>query len=399
MQKRVFVFVVCGAREHIDTVHFSLRALQCFSDHEIWVVTDSARNEIPVRHSHIIDISTPEYFDHHQASIYLKTGLHKFLPSGNLYCYLDTDVVALSKTVNKIFEQKAGVVTFAPDHCQMHQFSPYALNCGCLNENNRLWQELNELLQKYHVPQQLIDAGIVYKQEELKRKFEFIKRNPVNVWQMALRYLLPGNILQLDSDTFYNKRQKYWFDAGGRVFMHDYPLQTIKQIEKNSRWRWSNLKRRWISPSGTDVHQLQCNHLWEAINNQLGIPVTQKHWQHWNGGVFLFDDASQVFMETWHQKTLQIFKEPYWKTRDQGTLVATVWQLGLQHSPLLSKKFNFIADYSNPKLMLSLDGRYITDDAFATKYAPAFMHIFHQFGNKQWRIWHWVEKRLSLAGV
>jgi hypothetical protein len=395
MSKQIFVFVVCGAHEHIDTIHYSLNKLQYFSDKEIIIITDSSRNEIPIIHNNIIDITTPENFNHHQASIYLKTGLHKFLPKGNLYCYLDTDVIALSKTVDEIFSHKSGTITFAPDHCRLHQFSPYAVNCGCMDENQKLWRELSSLLEKYGTPYKTTDPSVLHKQEELKRKFEFIKRNRFNVWQMAARYVLPGNVLQLDEDTFYNKRENFWFDAEGKVILYDFSAETISNVEKNSDWRWSNLKRRWISPAGTDIHQLQCNHLLKAIQQKFNITVTDNEWQHWNGGVFLFDDNSHTFMETWHSKTMEIFTDPYWKTRDQGTLIATAWQFGLQQSTMLSKKFNFIADYSNPKLMVSLDKRYITDDAFKTKYAPAFIHIFHHFGEEGWFVWNWVTGKLK----
>ena len=81
--ENIFVFVVCGNREHIDTLHFSLDALKRFSKNKIVIVTDSSRNEVPVNHSEIFDVETPNEFTHHQASIFLKTSLHKFLPVKN----------------------------------------------------------------------------------------------------------------------------------------------------------------------------------------------------------------------------------------------------------------------------------------------------------------------------
>ena len=171
MKKNKFVFVVCGTREHVDTLHFSLRALHRFSQHEIWVVTDTTRNEIPVVHEHIINMATPAHFNHHQASIFLKTSLHKILPTGNLYCYLDTDVVALNNEVDDIFNQKNGVITFAPDHCLMHQFSPYAVNCGCLNQNKKEWNELNEILEKYDNSQPIVNPWLLQKQHALKQQY------------------------------------------------------------------------------------------------------------------------------------------------------------------------------------------------------------------------------------
>ena len=71
MSKDVFVFVVCGTQEHLGTLHFSLQYLSRYSKKEIWVLTDTSRNEIPINHHTVIDVKTPEHFNHHQASIYL----------------------------------------------------------------------------------------------------------------------------------------------------------------------------------------------------------------------------------------------------------------------------------------------------------------------------------------
>src|SRR5690554_2272480 len=106
-----FIFVVCGAREHIESLNFSLQALKKQTDNEIIVLTDSKRNSLKIAHSNIIDIATPTHLNHHQASIFLKTSIHKYLPKGNSYCYLDTDVVALDKSVDAIFEQYQAPIT------------------------------------------------------------------------------------------------------------------------------------------------------------------------------------------------------------------------------------------------------------------------------------------------
>ena len=86
--KNSFIFVVCGAREHIDTLHFSLEYLKKYTSNEIWVLTDTSRNELPILHDKIVDVQTPGEFNHHQASIFLKTGIHHYFPKGNRYCYL-----------------------------------------------------------------------------------------------------------------------------------------------------------------------------------------------------------------------------------------------------------------------------------------------------------------------
>ncbi len=98
MIQQTFVFVVCGGEEHISTVNFSLVALRKQTDLSIIVVTDLKRNELAIDHpsSSVIDVDVPEKYDHHQASIFLKTGLHKFLPMNDgLYCYLDTATVSI----------------------------------------------------------------------------------------------------------------------------------------------------------------------------------------------------------------------------------------------------------------------------------------------------------------
>jgi hypothetical protein len=88
----------------------------------------------------------------------------------------------------------------------------------------------------------------------------------------------------------------------------------------------------------------ECGHLRQRIQEKFGVHVADPNWQHWNGGVFLFDPESTDFLETWHEFTRAIFHDPLWKTRDQGTLVATVWHYGLQDQQTLDQKFNRIVD-------------------------------------------------------
>ena len=210
----------------------------------------------------------------------------------------------------------------------------------------------------------------------------------------AFRFILSPKSFKLDDDTYYNKKGKYWFDSQGKPILYDIGNNVIKQIEKNSDLRWSYLKYRWLGPRGEDIYQPTCNHLKEYIASKFNINIKDENWQHWNGGVFLFDDTSYPFLEAWHQKTLDIFTDPKWKTRDQGTLIATAWQFGLQSAPLLSKKYNFIADITSTRLMLDKANNQISDDAFLTRYTPAFIHIYHSFGQKGWDVWDWVSSKL-----
>ncbi|MBK8706560.1 MAG: hypothetical protein IPN33_25310 [Saprospiraceae bacterium] len=69
-----------------------------------------------------------KWMDNHQASIWLKTSLHRILPAGPLYCYLDTDVVAIRPGVDDIFQRYVAPITFCTDHCRLKAFSPTAVH-------------------------------------------------------------------------------------------------------------------------------------------------------------------------------------------------------------------------------------------------------------------------------
>lgn len=389
MSQNKFVFVVCGAREHLETLHFSIRYLQYFSENEIIVVTDSARNEIPVAYINLVDVKTPEHFTNHQASIYLKTGLHKFLPKGFLYCYLDTDVIALNTQCDEVFNHKAGAITFAADHCRLPAFSPNAVRCDCAVNNRKDVIELEALMEKYDPARKLKDPAMEKKKRALIKKFEIMKQNKISYLFLVLRFLTAFKKFKLDDDTFYDRKKKVWVDKEGNVIIT--PADNMfKDIEKNSHWRWNQITRRWYGPDGKDVFNLKCPHLAVYIFNRFGIEVKDKNFQHWNGGVFLFDDTSHNFMEAWFDKTMKIFTYPEWMTRDQGTLIATVWEFGLQNNPTLPQKFNFIADYTSHRVMMDETGNF-SDDAFKTKLKPALVHIYHNFGMKGWDIWDYVE--------
>jgi len=387
-----FVFVVCGGREHIDTLHFSLRYLKHFSKNEIVVVTDSQRNAVQVLHDQVVDVKTPEHFTHHQASIYLKTGLNKFLPKGFNYCYLDTDVVALNSECDDIFKYKQGPVTFAADHCRMPKFSLSAVKCDCKEQNDKRIAEIEALKEKYDPARKWKDPVMEEKKAILLEKFETMKLNKFSYLLISLRFILARKKFKLDDDTFFDKQLQVWHDKNGAVIiMHAESM--VADIEKNSSWRWNEEKQRWFDAEGRDVYNLTCPHLAEYIHNRFQIEVKDKNFQHWNGGVFLFDDSSGDFLNAWFDKTMQIFDFPEWKVRDQGTLIATVWQFGLQNNPLLPQKFNFIADWNNVDIMMSEEGDF-TDDAFKTKLRPALIHIYHNFGKRGWDIWDYVSALL-----
>ena len=281
MTKNAFVFVVCGD-EHAARTNIALKFLKSFSHNDIIVV--KCRTNLQLDCDQVIEPKVPAKFDDRQAGIFLKTSLHKILKLGQRkFCYLDNDVVAVSKEVDTIFARARHPISFAANHCHLRQFSPYAVKCRC--------------------------------------------------------------------------------------------------------------------------RKLECDHLQEAIFRQFKVNITNKTWQHYNGGVFVFDRHSIKFMDLWHKNTLSIFKNPYWRTRDQGTLVATVWQLKLQNHLVLPHEFNFIVDplsnvhrvkrhFKKPHQALPNESYSLGNDP--NKPAPKFLHFINGgIGMRGWKNWDDAERLLE----
>ena len=383
-----FVFVVCGTNEHLETLHFSLKYLKKFTKQDIIILTDLSRNEMSIDHDKIIDVETPKAFNNHQASIYLKTGIHLFLPKGKTYCYLDTDVVAIKDGVGNIFNAYIAPITFAPDHCQLRTFSPYAVNCSCLASHGKEVQELEKVLSQYDKNKDL-GPDEMNAQKRLINLFNTKKQNKLAYLWVMIKYALSRKVFHFE-DFYFDKKLKTWFESKtGNAVLFDFS-RIAKSVAQNSSFKWSTLKRMWVNGKNENVYLLRCNHLKEAIAKDFNIKVHEANWQHWNGGVFLFNDESHNFLNAWHQKTLNIFKLEDWKTRDQGTLIATAWEFGLEKHPTLNKKWNFIADYNNAGLEFKKEGKF-TDDYWKTSYQASFVHIYHHWGDSSWDLWNWVE--------
>lgn len=385
--KKVFVFAVCGTNEHIDTLHYSLEKLKKFSNASIWIVTDASRNEKAILHDTIIEIQTPKEFNNHQASIFLKTGLHKFLPKGNVYCYLDSDVVAVSSDCDKIFDEYIPPIRFAPDHCQMPLFSPSAVNCNCTEDISRLNDQLNNALDLEDPFRKSNDEYIIEKRKELEKLFWIHKQNFTVSMKTALKYFTSIREFHLSDQLVYNKKTKIWSDKNGIQFMK---TSNMRKVCKKLGLKWS-----WMNPiprlkDGRSIWRLECDHLPKYIHEKFGIEVRDRNWQHWNGGVFLFNDESHTFLDTWHQKTLSIFKDKKWKTRDQGTLIATVWKLGLANHPTLNKKWNLLADYNNPSVQWQEGWKIQLSDTEVVK--PNFVHVYHHFFDTNWLLWRKIDE-------
>lgn len=381
----IFVFVACGSNKYIETLNFSLSYLRYFKANKIYVVTDLERNEQQIGNDNIIDVSTNKELDNHQASIFLKTSLHKILPAGNNYCYLDSDVIAVTDNVNEIFSHKQGIISFTSDHCRLKRFSPSAVNCGCLSNNKQQVEILEALLNKYDLNRNIKDE----KRKELVKillgRFQKIKSNKPKYMLTALRYFLSINRFSIDKDFYYKKKEKTWFYKDGQPVMYDFS-KISKNIETESDFKWSRWRRTWVDKKGKNIWKCECSHLAQFINKKFGISIGKNNWQHWNGGVFLFDDQSHDFMESWHTKVLSIFKDQAWVTRDQGALVATVWEFGLEKETTLPIAFNFIADYNHPTMIYKRDFTFdVSEDL--KNIQPYFIHIYHHWGDEDWNVW------------
>jgi len=122
-----FVYCVCGDR-HAKAVETSLRFLKRVSKADIIVVT--ARTG-PISHDQSLSVDVPEALTDHQASILLKITLPGLIATGGASCYLDSDQIAVSSDVDRVFSLYRPPATFAADRGRIDDFSRYGVRCGC----------------------------------------------------------------------------------------------------------------------------------------------------------------------------------------------------------------------------------------------------------------------------
>ena len=106
--------------------------------------------------------------------------------------------------------------------------------------------------------------------------------------------------------------------------------------------------------------------------------------------MFIFNHRSREFLERWHDWCLEIFDDPDWHDRDQGTLIATCWSLGLEQHPLLPIEYNFIADYYASEITYHGELSF-SHPARGSKVHPYLLHIYAHFGDSSWAVWEDVE--------
>lgn len=388
---KFYVFVVCGVKVHIDTLHHSLKSFKKNTKLPQIVITDSSRNEIAIQHEYVIDIKTPKHFDHHQASIFLKTSLHRYLPKGKMYVYMDSDILAIGKNCDAIFKEYIPPIRFGADHCIMPAFSPAAVHCGCQESYDKLMQSIKDYVVQFDYCKTTNDEKILKQRDILKRRLLFIMGNKKEFLKTGIRAFFSWPIFQLDKDYKFNRKNKIWYNTD------DQPIMTQvnwRKVSKKFGFRYNIFSNTIKDKKGRSIWISQCDHLQAYINNKFDIKVKNANWQHWNGGVFLFGDTSHSFLNTWHELTMEIFNDPLWKTRDQGTLIATAWKYNLQKHPTLNEKWNYICDDNN-----KLFGYREADGAITKnqkKYSfPDFVHIYHRYGDNTWDFWNWINQEFK----
>lgn len=127
--KHTFLYSVCG-NSHAARLNLSLKFLKHFSKQDILVV--ASRIDTKIEHDQVVGYDPPPDLSQCQASIVQKTLLPKIVGRGaNRFCYIDTDVMAVSTEVNSIFGYDPHPLIFSKDHVSLDTFSRHAVACGC----------------------------------------------------------------------------------------------------------------------------------------------------------------------------------------------------------------------------------------------------------------------------
>lgn len=365
-QPKAYVFAVCGGSQHIALFHQAASVLASRTKFPIWVVTDTHRNEMEVQHDLVVDVLVPAIYDDRQASIFLKTSLHHHLPKSTLYCYLDTDVIALSAECDRIFEEFHAPVTFAPDFVRMDNFSRFAVNCDCENQ-------LTQATLAYNHASDVYDITLAKSYNQACQEIDALTANNKRTWIHSaaawMKYHFGNSQYYVLNEQYKQEKSTgRWTDKDGISLEEKY--DRIKFLAREIGLPWDDTLQDFIL-NGSPLGSYTCQHLQQAITLKFGIDSIPKNWQHWNGGVFLFDEGAYSFMEFWYNASLSIMKDDAWKVRDQGTLAATVWHFGLQQHAMLDIKFNRIIDLSAQHTVVMEDGTLMVN---GEKEHPALLH-------------------------
>lgn len=138
---RRFVFCVVGGEEQLSRLRWALAALRPRTEAEIVLVSDRRRTPGSLPELPCLDLPAPAGLSDRAAVIWLKTRLADLFPEGTS-CYLDTDLEARGRSVDRVFEHFHEPVMFASDltspGASLRSFSRHAVRCACHTEGERL---------------------------------------------------------------------------------------------------------------------------------------------------------------------------------------------------------------------------------------------------------------------
>ena len=124
------------------------------------------------------------------------------------------------------------------------------------------------------------------------------------------------------------------------------------------------------------------------IEKAFGVYVDPK-WHIWNGGLFAFDDRALDFMDQWHERQKKI-PMPGWAKRDQGTLIATVWDCSLSDQKYLPPEANFL--HGLHRGLKFTDGKWVNTNS---GLEVTNIHMCLSWGKDSSETWRIVKSHMS----
>jgi hypothetical protein len=408
--KAAFVYAVCGKAKYLDELQVSLRHLQRYSAADIVVVTDNQRNAYPLVSGgrvQVVQVDTPAQMTNKRAAIYLKTHLYQFVDwtRYDRFAYLDSDVLALQPRVDALFDLYQEPISFVPDHYYLSYFSSWAVGCQCHEyvKVNGANLSREEFQRRRQLVQHFLDT--YHQKFQPMNQFIELERKRMDLVNARYHHIKPRHYYAYMRKQGFECSDKEgspkWFTVNGDFVRNEYYPPFDQWLETRGFRQHPEQPSVWLDASGEVFLELNsrytgCAHLQEKLAEVYGVHIPEDRWRHWNGGLFLFTEASIPFLARWAEYTDTWCATLPELARDQPALIATVWSLGLQHHPTLDLQWNFIADKHTPGLEFNAaSGTFHWTDAAGTpqQAQPMFIHLFYGIGDRSWPVWNWVEQR------
>lgn len=386
MSNRNYVFAVCGESKYLRQCEDAVMRLGNFSSLPIYIITDVKRNDSKITaEAKIIEVETPGDLNHHQASIYLKTSLPHFLPvQTSSYCYLDSDVFAVSDKADTIFDCEHEGIGFAQDLYTVNEFSAYVFNDGFLEKRLAENQEVVSLISKLEA----LHHHFKEKQQspegkKLEAFLSTVKKDPFRNLLPLSNYLFARAFKfekqKIRDDLYYKSAAKAWVDKNENEILFDYPSR-INKLLSSSPYKFDKKKGSWLNPKGEKVFSMKHPKLREWLTQQTNRQFSGEE-RLLNGGVFVFDQRAIPFFNTWHDEVMKQLPDNSFRNRDQAALFLAAQKYpGLIGKPLDSC-YNFLVDEQHPKFYFHAKKGV---GGYGTHWRkPIFMHFISGTENDQ----------------